>query len=115
MSENIGNEKVTFNKGIKYEIFLGIKDKDSYLEVLSVEDFKSILMEICTEKRISFTLLTQLGGYTHGKGYTTETSLRVIIIGLDEDEVALLGEHLKKKVNTDAILITKTELEYCYM
>ena len=107
--------EVFFNEGIKYEIFVGIKDKDSYLEVLSVEEFKDILTEICTEKQISFTMLTQHGGYTHGKGYTTETSLRVVIIGINEEEVYLLGEKLKKKINTDAVLITKTEIEYCYI
>jgi len=107
--------KAFFNEGIKYEIFVGIKDKDSYLEVLSVDDFRDILTEICTEKKISFTMLTQHGGYTHGKGYTTETSLRVVIIGLNEHEVELLGQKLKRKINTDAVLITRTEIEYCYI
>ena len=109
MSQNL------FNEGTKYEIYIVIKDKDSYLEILNVEDFKEILTEICTEKQISFTMLTQHGGYSHGKGYTTETSLRVVIIGINEEEVYLLGEKLKKKINTDAVLITKTEIEYCYI
>ena len=105
---------VVFEKGIKYEIFIGIKDKDHYEEILDVDDFKNILTEICTEKEISFSLLTQLGGYTHNKGYTTETSLRVIIIGISEEEIILLGEKLKKTINTDTILITKTMIEYCF-
>ena len=104
-----------FEKGMKYEIFIGIKDKDSYQEFFNVNDFKNILTEICTEKRVCFSLLTQFGGYTHNKGYTTETSFRIIIIGFDEKEIALLGERLKKIINTDTILITKTEIEYCYM
>ena len=107
-------KEMQFEKGSKYEIFIGIKDKDSYEEVLSVDDFKNILSEICTEKKISFSLLTQMGGYTHNKGYTTETSMRVIIIGASEDEIVSLGERLKKKINTDTILITKTEIEYCF-
>ncbi|MBP5288390.1 MAG: hypothetical protein J6Z79_00770 [Clostridia bacterium] len=104
-----------FEKGIKYEIFIGMKDKDSYREILSVKDFKNILTEICTEKRVCFSLLTQLGGYTHNKGYTTETSFRIVIIGFDEKEIALLGERLKQIINTDTILITKTEIEYCFI
>ena len=40
----------TFQKGIKYEIFVGLKDKDSYEEIFSVNKFKEILAEICTEK-----------------------------------------------------------------
>ena len=104
-----------FEKGIKYEIFIGIKDKDSYQEIITVDEFKSILFEICTELRLCFSLLTQYGGYTHNKGYTTETSLRIIIIGVSEDEIFLLGERLKKRINTDTILISKTEIEFCFM
>ena len=103
-----------FINGIKYEIYIGIKDKDSYEEILSVEDFKNILCEICYAKQINFSLLTQTGGYKHGHGYTTETSLRIIIIGIDETEVELLSERLKKIINTDAVLITKTNIEYCF-
>ncbi|PWJ33200.1 hypothetical protein [Fibrobacter succinogenes] len=105
----------TFQKGIKYEIFVGLKDKDSYEEIFSVNKFKEILAEICTEKQISFSLLTQLGGYTHNKGYTTETSLRVIIIGINEEELVQLSVKLKEMINTDTVLITKTDIEYSFM
>lgn len=104
-----------FKKGLKFEIFIGLKDKDTYDEMLSVDNFKQILSEICTEKQISFTLLTQFGGYTHNKGYTTETSLRVIIIGISEEELIPLGNKLKEIINTDTVLITKSEIEYCFM
>ena len=104
-----------FQKGTKYEIFIGLKDKDTYDEILNVDNFKKILLEICAKKQICFTLLTQFGGYTHNKGYTTETSLRVIIIGISEDELISLSEKLKKMINTDTILITKTDIEYCFM
>lgn len=104
-----------FQKGIKYEIFIGLKDKDTYDEILNVDNFKDVLSKICTEKQISFSLLTQFGGYTHNKGYTTETSLRVIIIGINENELVLLGDKLKEIINTDTILITKTKIEYSFM
>ena len=106
--------EMQFEKGTKYEIFIGIKDKDTYKEALSARDFRDILTEICTEKQLGFSLLTQTGGYTHNKGYTTETSMRVIIIGADEREIFLLGERLKGIINTDTILITKMEIEYCF-
>ncbi|MBR4622404.1 MAG: hypothetical protein IKO44_02575 [Ruminococcus sp.] len=104
-----------FKKGIKYEIFIGLKDKDTYDEILNVDSFIKLLSDICTEKQISFSLLTQFGGYPHNKGYTTETSLRVIIIGINEEELILLGVKLKEMINTDTILITKTEIEYSFM
>ena len=93
----------------------GVVLSGSYEEILNVEKFKEILVEVCTESNICFSLLTQLGGYTHNKGYTTETSLRIIIIGISEDEIVLLGQKLREKVNTDTILISKTEIEYSFM
>lgn len=104
-----------FQKGLKYEVFIGLKDKDSYDEVLSIDGFRKILSEICTKKKISFTLLTQFGGYPHNKGYTTETSMKVIIIGINEEEFLRLALKLKELINTDAILVTKTEIEYSFM
>ena len=104
-----------FQKGIKYEIFIGIKDKDCYLEILNEESFREILVEICSEKQIGFSMLTQLGGYTHNKGYTTETSLRVILIGINKEELMLLAMKLKEMVNTDTILITETDIEYSFI
>jgi hypothetical protein len=104
-----------FQKGRKYEIFIGLKDKDTYDEIFNVDHFRTILSEICTEKQISFTLITQFGGYTHNKGYTTETSLRIVIIGINEEELVSLGNKLKELINTDTILITKTEIEYRFI
>ena len=108
-------DEMHFEKGMNYEIFVGIKDKDSYEELFSVDDFKKILTEICTEKEIGFSLVQQTGGYSHNKGYTTETSLRIILIGINEEEVELIGEKLKKIINTDTILITKSEIEFCFI
>ena len=102
-------------KGIKYEIFVGMKDQDNYEEFFTAEDSKELLTDICKEKEIGFSLLTQMGGYSHNKGYTTETSLRVIIIGIGEDEVQAIGERLKSLINTDTILITKTDVEYSFL
>ena len=99
----MGMNGFRFENGVKYEIFIGLKDKDTYDEVLTVDSFKKILSEICTQKQLSFTMLTQFGGYTHNKGYTTETSLRVIIIGISEDAV-------KKRLQKGRELL-KNELE----
>lgn len=104
-----------FQKGIKYEIYIGLKDKDTYEELLSVDSFKNLLVEICAEKQINFSMFTQLGGYDHNKGYTTETSFRIILIGINEEESILLGAKLKELINTDTILITKKEIEYCFL
>lgn len=108
-------EQNVFKKSSQYEIYVGIKDKDSYEEILTTDDFRQILIEICNKKNIAFSLITQHGGYAHNKGYTTETSLRIVLINADYEEVKKLGEAVKNKVNTDTILISKTDIEFAYV
>ena len=104
-----------FENGDRFDIFVGLKDKDVYEEVLNTDDFLRILVEICGEKKIGFTLHTQIGGYAHNKGYTTENSIRIVLIGVSEEDVVAIGERLKKEINTDTIMITKTNIEYSFM
>jgi len=109
------NDSITFLHGSQYEIFIGIKDKDSYEELITVDDFKRMLYDICEEKNIGFSLVTQLGGYGHNKGYTLETSLRIVVIGASEGEIREIGERLKRQINTDTILITRSDVEFAFL
>ena len=103
-----------FKKGIKYEIFIGVKDKDTYLETLSIDEVKDILKEVCKDKGINFSLLTQAGGYKHHKGYTTETSLRVIIIDIDEKEIISLVDILKKELTPTLLWSQRLKLSIVF-
>ena len=60
-------------------------------------------------------MINQFGGYTHNKGYVTETSVRITLFGISEEEVKKLGQDLKEIVNTDTIMITCEDSEYYYL
>ncbi len=100
---------------IKYEIYIGLKDQDTYEEFLTAEHFSEILTEQCKRDEIGFSMTRQLGGYTHKNGFVTETSLRITLFGIEKDEIVRLGETLKKIVNTDTIMITSEECAYGYV
>lgn len=99
----------------KFEIFIGLKDQHTYEELITADEFASILATKCSRKKIGFSLVKQLGGYSHNLGYVTETSLCITLFGIDKDEVEKLGVELKKIVNTDTIMITSEECEYYYI
>lgn len=99
-------------KGKKFEIYIGLKDKSTYEEIFSVEDFVKILSEYCKNDNIGFSMTSQVGGYSHDKGYVTETSLRITLFGVEEKSVVELAKNLKKMVNTDTIMITCEDCEY---
>lgn len=98
----------------KYEIYIGLKDKETYNELFSIDDFIKVLSAFCKKGKIGFSMTTQLGGYSHNLGYVTETSLRLTLFGIEESDMLKLGESLKELVNTDTIMITSEECDYYY-
>ena len=99
----------------EYQIFIGCDDKHLKREYVPQKELIDIVVNFFKRNNVDFSLFKMSGGYTHGKGYTTETSLRIIIIGINEQEVKLLSQKLKERINTDEVLITKTEIEYCFI
>ena len=96
----------------KYEIYVGLKDQDTLNELFSPDDFAHIMSGLCREDKIGFSLTTQLGGYAHNKGYVTETSLRVTLVGVSREETDAIAGALKELINTDTVMITSEECEY---
>ena len=103
-----------FEKKDVYNIYIGLKDQESYDE-LDINKFKELLINICHNKQIGFSMVKQIGGYKHKKGYTTETSLRITLLGISENEAEEIGKKLMNKINTDTILITNEECEFYFL
>lgn len=101
-------------KADKYDIYIGLKDKDTYEEYISINEFKNILDKYCRSNNVAFSLVTLRGGYEHSKGYVVENSLKVELINAPYDTVLDLAKWLKEKINTDTVMITKeeTQIEY---
>lgn len=103
------------NEVAKYEIYIGLKDRETLLEKYTIDDFASFLSKQFKNKKMGFSMNTQLGGYAHEKGYVTENSLRITLVGIEEDEVFELARIIKESVNTDAVLITNEVCECSFI
>lgn len=98
----------------KYEIYIGLKDKESYEEYFTIDEFKEIIMRYCSNNNIAFSLIPLKGGYYHNKGYTTENSIKIELIGADHETVKKMALELKEKINTDTVMITSELIEAEY-
>lgn len=105
----------SFAQNIKYSIYIGLKDKQTYDEYLNIDDFKEILNKYCTNNKIAFSLTVLRGGYTHNLGYVTENSLKIELIGANSDEVKKMALWLKERINTDTVMITKEDIDTAYL
>lgn len=97
------------NRQEVYNIYIGLKDKETLLKEVSYEEFIEILSNICTGYNIGFSAKTMNGGYLNDMGeYILEESLELTLVGANEEQVMNIANTLKEKVNQESIIVTKT-------
>lgn len=95
-----------------YKIYIGMNDKDKLQQLITTEDFISIVRGICEEYEIAFSMDEQVGGYMMANGiFITERSLILSISGFNEDQIMQLAETLKVVLNQETILVTMEKPE----
>ncbi|MBQ0037949.1 MAG: hypothetical protein KBS74_04685 [Clostridiales bacterium] len=91
----------------RYQIFIGMNDKETLQQRCSKEDFIRIVSTVCADYRIAFSMCEQMGGYMMSDGtFITENSLVLSISGFTREQIFLLAEELRSQLNQEAIMIS---------
>jgi len=87
----------------EHTLFIGLYDKDTHKQELSINEFKSRISNTlgdCTIKE------GQTGYYTHADGtQVTEPSLEVKKFGGTKRDIVNLAKQLKKQLNQESIIL----------
>ena len=93
----------------KYNLTIGLLDKDSKVQEISTVHATKLVTRIVTAKIGFGTILDASGVYTHADGtIVTEPSIRVEILDTEgtitEDKIVELASELKVALNQESIL-----------
>ena len=101
----------------KYNIYVGMFDKDTKTQVLSNTEFLNTVRRIMRLKKIdNYTIYKCKGHYKHEDGTTVcEPSINVEIYSMEDFSNTQFIDHLKYKLRTElnqeSVLITKQEIQ----
>ena len=101
----------------KYNVYVGMFDKDTKKQVLSNTEFLNTVRKIMREhKNTDFTIYKCKGHYQHIDGKTVcEPSLNIEIIDTNnwtnELYINSIKRELCKELNQESVLITKQEIQ----
>lgn len=97
---------------MKYEIFLGLNDKDTKVQMISTLDAYQITVNILNSKGINaFTIRECKGFYTHeDKTTTIETTLNIILVDVKKAQVQETIEQLKNTFNQESVMLTSQRI-----
>ena len=94
------------NKLLKYEIIIGLKDKDTYEQILPTSKFISIVTSICKSNNIGYSIHTMDGGYIDNNGvYIQEKSLNISLMYVTRKQVLKIANILKDLFNQESVIV----------
>lgn len=98
---------------IKYNIYIGLNDKDSKKQEVSTRRAKEKVIKILNANNITgLTIYEVTGVFKHDTGEVVfEKSLKVELLEVEEEEVIRSIEELKKALNQECIMLEKEKKE----
>ena len=93
---------------IEYVMYIGLNDKDEYKQLISDEEAKSIIEEICFRYVDGFTIQKATGTWVDEKDVATyENTYVCYLYDTDEETVYSIADEAIKQLNQNSILIKK--------
>ena len=105
----------TAEQGLKYTLYIGLNDKDTYEQIISTEDAIEKANVIVAKHAGGYTQMTARGGWTNDDGTMGhENTMVYIIYDIDEASLKALLDELLKEFNQGAILVEKDDTPHIY-
>ena len=92
-------------------IYIGLNDSVTKKQIFETNTYISILKKVCFAYRTPFSFSVEEGGYFHETGeYTNETSLVLVLIGVEQETVNEIAKDLCAFFNQESVLITENSI-----
>ena len=96
----------------RYKIFVGLSDQDKRVQEYATERFNKIIQNICKGYRVAFSTSPLTGGYFYEDGeFTTENSICVTLIGIDDAVADEIAKDAGAFFNQESVMVLKDEVE----
>ena len=102
---------------IKYNIYIGLNDRDSKKQEVSTRRAKEEVIKILNDNNITgLTMYEVTGVFKHDNGTMTfEKSLKVELMEVKKEDVLKSIEELKKALNQESILLEEEEKKISFI
>lgn len=108
-------ETRTYQTTRKYTLYIGLNDKDTYQQVISREEARKIVNEICARHTDGYTSFDAEGGWTdQDHVLTKEETLVYMFNDIDEDDLDKIMDEVLDALNQNSILVEKDQTVYSY-
>lgn len=99
----------------QYTLYIGTNDKDTYTQLIPLDEARDIVNEICTKYVEGYTASEATGGWVDQTGtLTQENTLVYSFYDTTEEQMKLIMDDVLKELNQNSILIERAHSDYEY-
>jgi len=99
--------------GVKYTLYIGLNDKDSYTQLIPTEDAMEKVSAIALKHADGFTLYQAQGAYLDDAGVETfENSLVLVFFDAEEAAIRAIMDEVIAELNQSSILVEREKVRY---
>lgn len=93
---------------VQYKMYVGTNDKDTYEQIISTEDAKTIIDNICLKYLEGYTIQDAKGSWVDENGVVTrENTIVCYFDDIEEDTVYKIADEIIESLNQNTVLIEK--------
>ena len=102
-------------QGIEYTLYIGTNDKDTYTQLISLEDARETVNGICAKYVDGYTVQQANGSWVDETGtLTQEETLVYKFVDVDEETLTAIMDEVLAELNQNSILVERSALCYRY-
>lgn len=103
------------NRQEAYLIYIGMNDKDTYEQYISMEEARELVNNICVNYVDGYTSLEAKGGWVDEKDVLTqEDTLIYLFTDISEEQLKRLMDEVLNQLHQNAIMVEKIYLSYSF-
>ncbi len=103
------------NHVTKYTLYIGLNDKDSYVQEIPTEKAREIVNQICIKNTGGYTTMDAHGGWVDESDHLVEeNTLCYVLTEIEEEKVQTIMDEVLTALNQNSILLEKNEAEMVY-
>ncbi len=100
-------------EGVKYTMYIGLNDKNSYIQEISTEEAEQMVTQIALQYVDGFTQTTSKGAYKDEAGVVTyENSLVFSFYDATEEQMKNIMDDVLEDLNQNSVLIERENVNY---
>ena len=108
----LSHEREEDNKTTQYVMYVGLNDRDTYTQLISTEEAKQLIDEICFRYLDGYTIQDAAGSWVDEKGNATrEQTIVCYFNGADKAVVYKIADEVIDRLNQNTVLIERDEIE----